>query len=442
MKTATPGEIASAAKSPIDGPAHSPGAATSTGNAADLLDRVEEVLQKYVVFPSRHALVAVVLWIAATHAQPAWQHATRLIVRSPEKRCGKSRLLDLVVALCHKPLVTVNATVAAVFRSIDAEDPPTLVVDEADAIFNRKANEATEELRGLLNAGFGRGRPALRCVGPKQEPTEFETFAMVALAAIGDAIPDTITDRAVEIPMRRRAPHERVEPYRHRRDGVPLEDLRDELHEWVRVELDALEKAEPVLPIEDRAADVWEPLIALADAAGARWPGLARTAALALTKAAEDHSIDDALATRFLVDIRSVFITENVSMLTSRALVEQLCRLQDSPWEAFGLTPSKLAHRLRPYDVKPEQIRIGDKQLRGYTFDSLTDTFDRYLPQLDEDDPSLPSQGVTASQPQVKAVTPDNGVTPHPVTLDQAVTHLTSTCDGVTVGDFTTGIDS
>ena len=63
-----------------------------------------------MILPSAEAAVAVVLWTAATHAQPAWQHAPRLVIRAPEKRCGKSRLLDIVEGTCHAPLITVNAS--------------------------------------------------------------------------------------------------------------------------------------------------------------------------------------------------------------------------------------------------------------------------------------------------------------------------------------------
>ena len=132
-----------------------------------------------------------------------------------------------------------------------------------------------------------------------------------------------------------------------------------------------------------------------------------------------------------------MFTVNNVSVLTSRALVDHLCEMQDSPWSTFDLTPSKLAHRLRPYGVRPEQIRADDnKQLRGYTLEGFTDTFDRYLPPADV------SQGVNPSQPQVTPETPTNGVTPQTVTLKQAVTHLTSTCGGVTVGDIPAGVES
>ena len=51
---------------------------------------------------------------------------------------------------------------------------------------------------------------------------------MAALAGIG-AMPDTITDRAVNITMRRRARGEKVAQFRSRRDGPILTALRDRL---------------------------------------------------------------------------------------------------------------------------------------------------------------------------------------------------------------------
>ena len=169
------------------------------------------------------------LWIAATHALPAFECAPRLVITSPEKRCGKTRLLDIITGTCHKPLATVNATVAAIFRSIGGAHPPTLVIDEADTLFGSKKNaENNEDFRALLNAGHQRGRPALRCVGPLQVPTEFSTFAMCAIAGIG-TMPDTITDRAVNISMRRRASGETVAQFRSRRDGPILTALGDRL---------------------------------------------------------------------------------------------------------------------------------------------------------------------------------------------------------------------
>jgi hypothetical protein len=129
---------------------------------APLLAELHAALCRYVVLPSPEAADAVTLWIAASHAQPAWEHAPRLAVVSPLKRCGKSRLLDVVAETCWAPLITVNATIAAVVRSIGA-DPPTLLVDEADTLWGSKRQaDNNEDLRGLLNAGHQRNRPMLR----------------------------------------------------------------------------------------------------------------------------------------------------------------------------------------------------------------------------------------------------------------------------------------
>lgn len=352
-------------------------------DGADLLDRLLAALKNYVVFPDDHAAVAVTLWTAATHCVTSFQHATRLVINSPEKRCGKSRLLDIICATCHRSLISVNATVAAIYRSLGGDDPPTLVIDEADAIFGtKKQAEQNEDLRALLNAGFQRDRPALRCVGPHQIPTEFPTFAMAALAGIGD-MPDTITDRAVNVTMRRRAAGEKVAQFRARRDKPKLEALRDELSAWAGVNLDALAAAEPHMPVEDRAADTWEPLIAVADRAGGDWPAKARAACKSLVDGSSDSDEEGSLSVRLLHDIRRVFAGP---FMTTGDLVDKLRGLEESPWDDFDLNARKLAQRLRPFGVKPGVSTTGS--VRGYRIDTLTDAFARYLRQ----NPSDPSE--------------------------------------------------
>jgi hypothetical protein len=93
-------------------------------DGADVLDELHTALRRYVSFPDQHSSVAVTLWIAATHALPAFECAPRLVTTSPEKRCGKTRLLDVIKHTCHRPLATADATVAAIFRSLDGKHPP------------------------------------------------------------------------------------------------------------------------------------------------------------------------------------------------------------------------------------------------------------------------------------------------------------------------------
>ncbi|MET7329470.1 DUF3631 domain-containing protein [Nonomuraea sp. NPDC005650] len=351
-----------------------------TPTGAALLDRLRAALTRYVILPSSEAADAVTLWIAATHAQPAWAHAPRLVIRGPEKRCGKSRLLDVVEATCHEPFITVNSSSAAVYRSI-TEDPPTMLVDEADTIFGPKA-DGNEDLRGLLNAGHQRNRPAKRYDAATNRVESIPTFAMAALAGIG-AMPDTIEDRAVVVRMRRRAPGETAAPYRHRRDRPPLRELAADLNQWLRADLPALEEAEPSMPVEDRAADTWEPLVIVADHAGGGWPDWARAATLKLTAEADDNGQTSARV-RLLTACRTAFGPDTA--LPTAVLLERLKSDPESEWADHGpagLTAMKLGTMLREYDIRSGNIRFPNGQAKGYHRADFADAWARYCPSLD-----------------------------------------------------------
>ena len=92
---------------------------------------------------------------------------------------------------------------------------------------------------------------------------------MAALAGIGD-LPDTIMDRAVVHPHAAAQAGERVTPFRSRRDAR-LHALRDRLGPG-RVRCASTARMVPTMPVEDRAADTWEPLVIVADLAGGHWP--------------------------------------------------------------------------------------------------------------------------------------------------------------------------
>jgi hypothetical protein len=348
-------------------------------DGAALLDTVRAAITRYAILPTPAALDAVTLWAAATHAQPAWAHAPRLVIRGPEKRCGKSRLLDLVEALCWNAFITVNSSPSAVYRSITA-DPPTLLVDEADTIFGPKA-DGNEDLRGLLNAGHQRNRPAKRYDAANNRVESIPTFAMAAIAGIG-AMPDTIEDRAVIIRMRRRAPGESVAPYRHRRDRPALRELAAQLHAWLRAHHAVLEVAVPVMPVEDRAADTWEPLFAVADLAGDPWPDRARVAVLALQAETED-SDQGSERVRLLADIHTAFT--DLPAIPTTLLLQRLCSDPEAPWRDHGhtgLTARRLGILLAEYGIRSANVRFTEGQAKGFLRADFLDAWSRYTPHL------------------------------------------------------------
>lgn len=387
-------------------------------DGAQLLKELHATITRYVALPSEQAADAMVLWVAATHAQTAWEHAARLVLTSPEKRCGKSRTQDIIAGTCHRPLITVNATIAAVVRSL-GDDPPTLIVDEADTIFGtKKQAENNEDLRGILNAGHQRDRPMIRWDMTARRLEELPTFAMVCLASIGD-LPDTIMDRAVVVRMRRKAPGEKVAPFRTRRDGPALNELRQRLGEWAAAVTAQLKAAVPDTPLEDRAADTWEPLLAVADAAGGDWPARARAAAVTLAGEQDQADAEVSHKIRLLGDIRDLFTEFTVSFLPSQELVNRLRAVEDAPWS--DLTATMLAERLRDYGIKPGRNSAGTA--RGYQAEKFLDAFSRYLPPLTPrqkvSDPSdtlsdlqEPSDGQSASDtPTRQTVRPVSALT-------------------------------
>lgn len=413
------------------------GNCTSGGEptGAALLDELRDKLARYVILPTDHAVTGVVLWIAATHAAPFVDTAPRLAIRSPQKRCGKTRLLDLIEATCNRALPTANTSAAVLYRVMGGEDPRTLLIDEADVIWgSKKTAEQNEDLRGLVNAGFERGRPTLRYDAKARKVEELETFGFVALAGIG-SLPDTITDRAVNLVMRRRKPDETVRPYRRRRDREPLEALRDRLHAWMVSVGKQLEAAEPdALGVEDRAADVWEGLVAIADAAGGDWPRLARQAAVALNQEHDEEDQADSGAFQLLADVRTVFREAGVSFLSSKDLVFKLRELDDSPWGSADadLNTVRLAARLRPYKIAPKPDATG--KVRGYRHEAFADAFGRYLG-------TDPSEPVKVSEPQVTTPDGSDGLTGQGVRRPDPSDGLTCEFDGLTGSDTSPACD-
>ncbi|MFD5652879.1 DUF3631 domain-containing protein [Streptomyces sp. NPDC127039] len=356
---------------------------TTAGSA--LLDELRAQIAKFVILPSQEALDAVTLWVAASHVQPALQHAPRLAIVGPAKRCGKSRLLDVITETVHEPLITVNTSPAVVFRAI-GDDPPTLLVDEADTIFGSiKAAEKNEELRGLLNAGHQRNRPALRISGPEHKPQAFPTFAMAALAGIGD-LPDTVMDRAVVIRMQRRKNGEWVEQFRSRRDIPALHDLRDRLAAWLRPLMDTAADLVPHMPVEDRAADTWEPLVIVAELADGTWPEQARAACVAMCAAEAGKDEESNLKTRLLQDIRRAFARcGDPDIMRTRDLLDELLKDQEAPWAEYGtagLGPRHLGILLKDFDIKAATHRFeGGRQAKGFARLRFVDSWARYCPE-------------------------------------------------------------
>jgi hypothetical protein len=351
-------------------------------DGAAALDEVRAFVGRFCALPTEHAYTAVALWAAHAHVLDAFDSTPRLAFLSPEPGSGKTRALEVLTLLVPWPMHAVNATPAALFRSVaDRASRRTILFDEIDTIFGPKAKEH-EELRGLLNAGHRRSGVAYRCVGQgtKQAVVEFPAYAAVALAGLGK-LPDTILTRSVVIRMRRRAPDERVEPYRARVHEPEGEKLRGLLADWGSTIAERLTGYWPDMPpgVTDRPADVWEPLLAVADAAGGPWPARAREACAWLVRDNADRGIS--LGVRLLADLRGIFAGQRV--MTTEDILTRLRSVDAAPWadiKGQPLDARALARLLAPYDITSAKVKVAGKPLQGYRAEHLADAWTRYLP--------------------------------------------------------------
>ncbi|MER6597316.1 DUF3631 domain-containing protein [Streptomyces parvus] len=380
-------------KAPIDG--------------AALLDQVEAFHRRFNVFPTESAYVAVALWDAHAHLIDCFETTPRIAFLSPEPGSGKSRALEIVELLTPRPMSTVSASANALYRLVDsAEGLPTVLFDEVDTIFGPKAG-ADEALRGFLNAGYRRIGGALRCVGDgsNQNAQVFGSYCAVAMAGLG-SLPDTVLTRSVIIRMRKRAPNEKVEPYRQRIHEKQGHALRDQVAKWADTVRDQVANAWPDMPegVTDRPADVWEPLLAVADAAGGTWPARARAACLELVDAAHDND-EASLGVRLLTDLRDKVFCGADRMPTA-VILEILLRMDDAPWGDLDdkpLNSRTLAKLLSQYvtpankPIKPRGIRTPSGTPKGYYAEDLTDAWTRYCPPPPEES----ATSATSATPQV-----------------------------------------
>ena len=338
-------------------------------DGAKLLDEISIVIPRYMVM-AVEAVHTVALWTLFTYLLDAFDTSPRLAITAPQKRCGKTTLLSVLYQLTCRPLAAANLTPAVTFRVIEAARP-TLLIDETDTFVKEN-----DELRGILNSGHSRATAfVIRCQGEDNQPRCFSTWAAIALAGIGK-LPATLADRSIEIKLKRKTDSEPAQRL-DREARAALVNLARKIARWAIDNGSRVQSAAPQLPgaLDDRALDNWQPLLALADAAGGKWPDLARAAALALSGRRDDEEIAVAL----LAAIRDLFAAHRTDRLGSKAIVTALTTDPTARWSECNrgkpLTEAQLARLLRPFEIYPTSFG----NARGYRLAECQDAFARYV---------------------------------------------------------------
>lgn len=340
-------------------------------NGSDLLNTLVTTIERFCILPD-YAATLIAAWVVHAWTHDAADISPVLAFVSPEKRCGKSTALAVVHALAPKAEVAANLTPAVMFRLIE-KYKPTLLIDEADTFL-----EAREEMRGMINGGHNRQLAYVwRCEGDDHEPKRFNVWAPKVIAMIGN-LPDTLEDRALVIPLKRKEGHETIERMAAKRFDELL-PIRRMAARWASDNIDALFGSEPAVPEElnDRAQDNARFLCAIADLAGGDWPERVRAdlVKLALARKGDEQKSPGVL---LLTDIGEILGRWKGNRINSQDLVNELVAIEDGPWEVWRngqpITTHAIATLLKSYDVEPSS----DGQKRGYAIAALRDAVERY----------------------------------------------------------------
>lgn len=348
--------------------------------SSDVIDSAENLIRRFGILPDA-AYLPLAIWGVATYVSDAFDAFTYVALLSPAKRCGKTRVLEVLELFCAKPRRVTTVSSASLFRMM--EDVPTLLLDEVEALRNSKPSDTNQAILAILNAGHRKGATVTRCEPPSWEVRHFPVYGPKAFAAIG-GLPDTLADRSICITMQRKTPSQAVDRFLQGRARADAGPLRESLKEWaetcresVRATYEAMD--DPKF-LSDRDADLWMPLFAVCTVAAPERLSELQRCALILSGAKAADDVEDSLSLKLLADVQKIWPT-GADRMTTAILLQRLKEIAESPWGALDLNPNRLSVMLRPFGIESRQIRTGSETLKGYLIASLNEAFFRYLPQ-------------------------------------------------------------
>lgn len=359
-----------------------------------LADAIKARIERHCVLPDG-ASECIALWLMASYAIDCFRLFPKLLLTSPQPRCGKSTLLEVLAAFVPRPLIGSNVSASVIFRAIEAWGVSVLL-DEVDTFIH-----GNEELRGIINSGHTQASAFVwRVEGDSgsREPVRFSTWAAMVIAMIKTP-PDTVLDRSIWCQLQRKTNDDKVERLPRNLNDECL-DLRRQCQRWADDNGNKLQLADPDMPASsnDRAEDNYRTLAAVADVIGGGWSVHIRRAYKQAVRTQTTNDTGD-LSLALLTDIRDV-INERpeATGIASSIVVDRLNNMEDRPWSTVTngkeLSQYRLSELLKPYGLKPRKIDSGGSQFRGYPINKLQAACTRYLSEQAPFDSATPDKDV------------------------------------------------
>lgn len=341
-----------------------------------ILDEACSFIQRFAVLPSEATIHTMAVWGAHTWAYTAFWNTPRLGFLSDLPKSGKSRAIRLTECLSMNPKYMTNYTEAGL--RINAMKGRTLALDETDTIF--RSNASAPKMQAILNAGWQADGTADQVQGNKT--LEHSVFCPITFAGLNQ-LPDATMTRTIVVVMQRRRKEQQIEAFQPRMHLPIGRAIGEALGAWVQSHALELAAAWPDLPdgVEDRDAEKWSPLLALADVAGGPWPERIAKACDEFVNGVSAEPVVPPLA-QLLADIQTVWTGERLS---SADLCGRLLALQGAKWGSIWpetAAPRELAALLRGADITPRKMRIdGGNPVQGYDRSMFVPHWDAAVPE-------------------------------------------------------------
>jgi hypothetical protein len=410
-----------------------PAAPAAPVDGADLVRDLEAFFTKYVVLPAGAALT-IALWVLASWIINAFDAFAYLVASSPQKRCGKTRVLRLLSMVCREPLASANISVAATFRLVEAKKP-SLLSDEAQMFRDR--TDRSSELHDLYAAAFEQDTAVCHRMGGARgdEPKTFHVYSPKALTLIG-RLTDILEDRSLEIRMRRRKKTEPVARFRVRQvkeEAKPLFDRISRFAAQAAIEIEqAYLKTTFAEWLEDRDEQRWAPLLSTLQVAD---PSRLREALQIVRVDCRYHARDEDdeknAAVRLLRDIQTIYGQHTADDdplkdgLFSKELVAALVEIDDAPWKTWKrdrdpMDTRDLAKLLKLFEIEPRDIwrtvkgadgaESQSDHTKGYKRSFFVDVWERYLSSgPSEEEPTDSQEAPEDEEPPAGGTFPEEG---------------------------------
>ena len=355
-------------------------------DGAGLLQEISDAIGEYIHVPIESLWICA-LYVAATYSSHIAEVLPRLAILSPEPGCGKTNLMNIISQLVWKPLPAAVATGAAISRSLTADRPPTLLLDEIQDLLKQAGSVSDDNSAALvytvLKAGYK--RESFRLVSDKEslDPLQLPIWSFAVMAGKIMSLPDQLSERTIHIYLERKPDGSGVRQW-HSGHRVRFTELRERLEAWVNQNSDIVCRPDLIETelITARESEIWSSLWNVAVAAGGPWPDRWGDAMMLAQAAEKEHEMPS-LQKLALSHVFCILMHYEVEFMPTRRIIEEMLNPErEWPWTADKNSKTRinehmLGRYLRSYKIRSaEQHRNGPM---GYRLADVAPEFVKYM---------------------------------------------------------------